>query len=82
MNIIRPQSNELTRGPPELVQHQHFRLYGMFTSAQESCMVLNIIWFGNIARQSQWGGGVNFLVQMISTCLRVEGGGSAPCDWE
>jgi hypothetical protein len=27
---------ELTRGPPELVQH--FRLLGEFTSAQERCM--------------------------------------------
>ncbi len=32
--------------------------------------VLNLIWFGYIARLSQWGGGGNFLVQMISTCLR------------
>ena len=30
--LIDPQSNELTRGPPELVQH--FRLWG----EQEHCM--------------------------------------------
>jgi hypothetical protein len=31
-----PQSKELVRGPPELVQH--FRLKGEFTSAQWRCM--------------------------------------------
>ncbi len=35
-NQMSPQSNELTRGPPELAQH--FRLQGEFTSAQERCM--------------------------------------------
>jgi hypothetical protein len=45
--------------------------------------VLNLIWFGWIARLSQWvGGGGNFLVHVISACFpRVEeGGGLAPCD--
>ncbi len=45
--------------------------------------VLNLIWFGNIARLSQWEGGGNFLVHMIFTCRRYvqrKGGGSAPCD--
>ncbi len=32
----KPQSKELTRGPPELVHH--FRLQGEFTSAQGRCM--------------------------------------------
>ncbi len=31
--------------------------------------VINLIWFGCIARLSQCGGGGNYLVQMISTCL-------------
>jgi hypothetical protein len=35
-SLIDPQSKELTRGPPELVQH--FRLWEEFTSAQERCM--------------------------------------------
>jgi hypothetical protein len=35
-NQVRSQSYELTRGPPELVQH--FRLPGEFTSPQERCM--------------------------------------------
>ncbi len=35
-SVVRDQSYELTRGPPELVQH--FRLQGEFTSAQERCM--------------------------------------------
>jgi hypothetical protein len=33
---VLPQSKELVRGPPELVQH--FRLQGEFTSAQGRCM--------------------------------------------
>jgi hypothetical protein len=36
-------------------------------------MFLNLIWFGYIARLSQWGGWGNFQVQMISTCLRYTG---------
>jgi hypothetical protein len=36
--------------------------------------VPNLIWFGFIARLSQWGGGGNFLVQTIFTC-REEGRG-------
>jgi hypothetical protein len=31
--------------------------------------VLNLIWFCCITGLSQWGGGVYFLVQLISTCL-------------
>jgi hypothetical protein len=46
--------------------------------------VLNLMWFRCIAPLFQWGmgGGFNFFVQMISTCLpssRGRGGGSAPC---
>jgi hypothetical protein len=33
---LRDQSNELTRGPPELVRH--FGLWGEFTSAEDRCM--------------------------------------------
>jgi hypothetical protein len=50
---LGPQSNELTRGTIELVQH--FRLYGEFTSARE-LLEINLIWFGTyIARLSEWG---------------------------
>ncbi len=41
--------------------------------------VLNLIWFGQISRLSQWEETGNFLVQMIFTCLRYtqrRGGGS------
>ncbi len=31
---------------------------------------INLIWFGHIARLSQWGGGDILLGQKISTCLR------------
>ncbi len=37
--------------------------------------VLNLVWFGYIARLSQWVGGGYFLIQMISTCLRFARGG-------
>ncbi len=37
---------ELTRRAAELVQQVEFTLH-----------VLNLIWFGNISRLSQWGGG-------------------------
>ncbi len=40
---------------------------GVHVSAR-ALQVLNLIWFGCIAHLSQWGG--NFLVQMISICLR------------
>ncbi len=63
------KGNELARGTIELVQH--FRLKGEFASTQERGVVdINFIWFGYIARLSQWGGGSILLVQMISTCLR------------
>jgi hypothetical protein len=42
--------------------------------------VQNLIWFGNIARLSQWGGVGYSHVQMISvTVLEEKGRGSAPC---
>jgi hypothetical protein len=77
-----PQSSELTRGPPELVQH--FRLLREFTSAQERALLdPKLIWFGYIALAYPSGEkGGNLLVQIISTCrhgLRRGGGGSAPC---
>jgi hypothetical protein len=49
-----PQSYELTRGPPVLVQH--FRL-GVVHIGTRALHVLNWIWFGCIARLYQWGGG-------------------------
>jgi hypothetical protein len=49
------QSIELTRGPPELVQH--FRYIGGVHNGARALRVLNLIWFGYIARLSQWGGG-------------------------
>ncbi len=44
---------------------------------------LNLIWFGNITRLSQWGGGGYFLCSndfyLPSLCVEEGGGGSAPC---
>jgi hypothetical protein len=51
---LLPQSNELARGPPELVQN--FRLWGRVHNGARA-HVLNLIWFGYIPRLSQWGGG-------------------------
>ncbi len=42
--------------------------------------VLNLIWYGYIARLSQWGGGDNFIVQMNFTCF-AEGGGRVGTLW-
>jgi hypothetical protein len=52
---IRP-STELTRGPPELVQH--FHLYVEFTSAQVSaaCPIFDMVWL-NRSPISVGGGG-------------------------
>ncbi len=57
----KARSNELTRGPPELVQH--FRFIGGVHIGARALHVLNLMWFGYIARG-------NFLVQIISTCPR------------
>jgi hypothetical protein len=65
---MEAQSNELTRGPPELISALSF-IGGDHIGAR-GLHVLNLKWFGYIARLSQWEGGGNFLVQMISTCLR------------
>jgi hypothetical protein len=45
---VKPQSNELTRGPPELVQ-QVRRLWGVQIGAR-ALHVLNLIWFSCSAR--------------------------------
>ncbi len=58
-------SNELTTGPPKLVQH--FCLQGKFKSAQERCM--SQFWHGlaiSLAYHSREEWGI-FLVQMIFT---------------
>ncbi len=49
---VRSQNTELTRGPTELLQF--IRVVHICARALH---VLNLIWFGNISRQSQWGGG-------------------------
>ncbi len=69
---VPAQSTELTKGPPELVQH--FRLLGEFTSAQERC--ISKMWYGltvSLACPSGEEGG-NFLIQMTSLEYRIEGG--------
>jgi hypothetical protein len=59
-----PQSTELSTVP--WVSSALSFIGGVHFGAR-ALHVLNLIWFGYIARLSQWGGG-NLLVQMISTC--------------
>ncbi len=49
------QSNELSRGPPEVSSALSF-IGGVHIGAR-ALHVLNLIWFGCIACLSQWGGG-------------------------
>jgi hypothetical protein len=62
---VRPQSNELSRGSPELVQHSFIE--GVHIGAR-ALHVLNLIWFRYIARLPSLEEGDNFLVQMYLTC--------------
>ncbi len=65
-DITRFDGTEFTREPPELVQH--FSFIGGVHIVARALHVLSLIWFGCIARLSQWGGGGgNFLIQIIST---------------
>jgi hypothetical protein len=52
---IHVSEYELTRGPPEYSSALSF-IGGVHIGAR-ALQVLNLIWFGNIARLSQWGGG-------------------------
>jgi hypothetical protein len=54
----KPKSNELTRWPTELVQN--FRLEGGVYIGARVLLGINLIWFGYIARLSQWEGGEYF----------------------
>jgi hypothetical protein len=74
-----PQSNELTRGSPEL--DQHFRLKGgSHRRKSAGCPKFDMV--GSIARLSRWGGGGSIprSNDFLLPSLRVEegGGGSAP----
>jgi hypothetical protein len=50
----RLKSNELTRGTTELVHH--FRVIGGVPIGVRALLDINLIWFGYIARLSQWEG--------------------------
>ncbi len=50
-----PQSTELTRGPPESVGLSF--MYRESSHRRKSAACPKLIWFGCIARLSQWGGG-------------------------
>jgi len=56
----QPQSNELTRGTTELVQH--FRLLGGVHICARVLLDINLIWLGYLTRLIS-------LVQIISTCI-------------
>jgi hypothetical protein len=65
------QSNEFIRGTPELVQQSALSFIGGVHIGARALHVLNLIWFGYITRQSQWGGGG-------AKRLHVEEGGRHP----
>ncbi len=72
---------ELTRGPPEVSSALSF-IGGVQINAR-ALLYINLIWFGNIARLSQWGQEEdNFLVQMVlpavAMCRGRGGGGWHP----
>jgi hypothetical protein len=60
------QSTEFSRGTPELA----FLFIGGVHISARARHVLNLIWFGYIARLSLWG----VLVQILYTCLRYTAG--------
>jgi hypothetical protein len=65
--MLDSQSKEFTRGTPAVSSAPSF--IGGFHIGARTLHVLNLIWFGAIARLSQWGGGGKF-PRSISTCLR------------
>ncbi len=79
--LSSPPSDELIRGPPELVQH--FRLQGGVHIGAIALHVLNLIWLGSIARLSQWRGGGSFPrsndLYLPSPRVEEGGRGSASC---
>jgi hypothetical protein len=67
--LAHSTGNELTRGPPELVQQ--FRLQGGIHIGARALHVLNLIWFGYITRLSQWGGGGNSIILLVRSAPNV-----------
>ncbi len=80
---VDPQSTELTIEPPRVSSALSF-IGGVHIGAR-ALHVLNLIWFGCIARLSQWGGGGEFPrsndFYLPSLASRKGGWGSAPCRW-
>ncbi len=74
------KSTELTRGPPSPSWFSTFVSRRVHIEAR-ALHVLNLIWFGWIARLAQWGGGgvISSFKWFLPAFPRVEGGGSAPC---
>ncbi len=77
---ISLQSNALTRGP--LRVSSALSLIGGVHIGARTLHILNLMWFGYIARLSQWGGGViSTFKWFLPALLHGEevGRGSAPC---
>ncbi len=79
MGQLGPQSNELTSGPPELVQH--FCLLGKITSAQERCWTINLYGMSISLTYASGEEGGNYFVHMISICHHGLGGGGVSTLW-
>jgi hypothetical protein len=80
-STVYPQSNELTRGPPELVQH--FCRGSSHRCKSAACPKFGM--FGNTARLSQRGrrGVISSFKLFLPALLPVEeeSWGSAPCEY-
>ncbi len=78
--VVKSQSTELTRGPPEFSSALY--LQGEFTSRKSAARPkFDVVWLYRSPIPVGRGGGVNFLVQMISTCLGRGNGVGCGLNW-
>ncbi len=70
---MRPQSNELTRGPPELVQHSVYRGSSHRRKSAAACPKFDMVW--------QYRSPIPVGRREVISSIRVEegGGGAALC---
>jgi hypothetical protein len=73
-----PQSNDWYRWPTELFHHS------ADIGGARALLVIQLVWFGYIARLNPWGGSFFLLFHMKTTCLRgayERGGGVSKTMW-
>jgi hypothetical protein len=75
---FKPQSNELTRGTTELIQH--FRLKGEFTRRKGAVLnKFDMVWLYRSPIPVEGRRVFHWIKLFILATLRGRGGGSAPC---